>query len=598
MTGFTNEELVGMDGLKLIAPDWLDLVLKNIKSGYDQPYEVEGVRKDGSAYPLAIRGKNIPYKGREVRVIEFRDISARKQAEMELRKSEAKQRAMIENIVDVIAIVDQDGINRFKSPNVERWFGWKPEEIVGVSTWDNIHPDDLKGTQQVFADMLSKADATVTAECRYRCKDGSYKWIEFTAVNRLHDPDISGALLSYHDITDRKHAEEQRQKLENQLQQAQKMEAVGTLAGGIAHDFNNLLAIMSGNIDVIQHKHMAGNSSEENVEHIKNSISQAKNLVMQILAFSRQEEPELAPVDLSMVVGDVLNLFRSTIPATVEIAATVDSGPIVVNADKTQFQQIFINLCTNAVHAMEEKGVLRVKWEGVELAAQEIPGVADHQTGRYAKLSISDTGTGMEKETIARIFDPFFTTKGVGSGTGMGLSVVHGIVDQHGGFITVDSTLGQGTTFTIYFPTIRETGAVQKTNTAESLPTGTERILFVDDEECIADTCGELLEYQGYKVTSTTSSIEALEIFKASPDEFDLIFTDQTMPEMSGAEMAAEMLKIRPDISIILCSGYSAKVSEGEAKGIGIREFAMKPMDMKQLAIVARKVLDESGRPV
>ncbi len=532
-----------------------------------------------------------------MRVIELRDISQRKQAEMKLRKSEAKQRALIENIVDVIAIIDRDGINQYKSPNIERWFGWRPEEIVGVSTWENIHPDDIKSTQEVFASMLSKADATVTAECRYRCRDGSYKWIEFTGVNRLHDPDISGILLSYHDITDHKHAEEQRQKLENQLLQAQKMEAIGTMAGGIAHDFNNLLAIIGGNIDVIQYKHNAGNYSKESVEHIKKATTQAKNLVMQILAFSRQEEHKLVPVDLSMVVGEVLKLFRSTIPATVEIVTTIDVGTIIIKANTTQLQQIFINLCANAVHAMDEKGLLRINLEELELTTQEIPQFTDHQTGRYAKLSISDTGSGMGPETIDRIFDPFFTTKGVGFGTGMGLSVVHGLVEQHGGFITVDSTPEHGTTFNIYFPTIREVGAKYKTGTTETLPTGTERILFVDDEKCIADTCSELLEYQGYKVTSVTSSIKALEIFKSGPDEFDLIFTDQTIPEMSGVDMAAELLKIRPDIPIILCSGYSAKVSEVDAKGIGIREFCMKPMDMKQLAIVARKVLDESGKP-
>lgn len=284
------------------------------------------------------------------------------------------------------------------------------------------------------------------------------------------------------------------------------------------------------------------------------------------------------------------------VPATVEITSTTGSEAVLINADSTQLQQIILNLCANAVHAMDEKGLLRINLEEVKLTAQDIPSGTDLQAGKYAMLSISDTGTGMDKKTIDKIFDPFFTTKGVGIGTGMGLSVVHGIVEQHGGFINVDSTLGQGTTFNIYFPVVEELGTELKTDTAESLPTGTERILFVDDEECLADTCNELLECQGYRVTSTTSSIEALEVFRKSPEKFDLVFTDQTMPEMSGVELATELLKIRPDIPIILCSGFSAKVSEQEAKGLGIREFCMKPMDMKQLATVARKVLDESGQ--
>ena len=377
------------------------------------------------------------------------------------------------------------------------------------------------------------------------------------------------------------------------------MEAIGTMAGGIAHDFNNLLNIISGNIDMIQQKNQAESTSEENVEHIKNAAGRAKNLVAQILAFSRQEQHDLVPVDIAVAVDDSLNLLRSTLPATVEIMTTVDvdTGTLVINADTTQLQQVFINLCTNAVHAMNGKGLLKIDLKEVEFASREIFAIAGQHAGRYAELSISDTGCGMDETTINKMFDPFFTTKGVGEGTGMGLSVVHGIIEQHGGFITVDSTPGHGATFNLYLPVISEIAVELKTKAAGVLPTGTESVLFVDDEESIAYTFNELLEHLGYKVTSVTSSLEALDIFKANPHEFDLVFTDQTMPGTSGAELATELLKIRPDIPIILCSGYSSQVSEEDAKGIGIREFCMKPMDMKQLATVSRKVLDGSGQP-
>ncbi len=392
-------------------------------------------------------------------------------------------------------------------------------------------------------------------------------------------------------LAERKATDEEKAKLEEQLRQSQKMEAIGTMAGGIAHDFNNLLAIIRGNIDIIQRKQESGSPFDKNLESIDQSTSRAIDLTKQILAFSRKEKAALAPVDLAIAINGSLRLLRSTIPSRVKIESTVVKG-IVVNADVTQLQQIIINLCANAIHAMEGKGLLTVNLHEVELSARDIPATIVRQAGKYAKLTVADTGTGMDNETLARIFEPFFTTKGAVEGTGMGLSVVYGLVDSHGGFITVDSTLGQGTSFNIYFPTIDDRRQRTEVTTAQELPFGTERILFVDDEEDISSTYTELLEYQGYKVTSTTSSVEALAIFKGHPERFDLVFTDQTMPEMTGTELAAELLKIRPDIPIILCSGFSATTSENDAKSIGIRKFCTKPMNKNQLALVVRKVLD------
>ncbi len=385
------------------------------------------------------------------------------------------------------------------------------------------------------------------------------------------------------------------EKLEAQLQQAHKMEAIGTMAGGIAHDFNNLLSIIIGNIDIVQHKQNSGTSAEENVAHIKNATHRAKKLVAQILAFGRQEKPDLVSIDLVKAVTESLKLLRSTTPVSIEIMSTFADEPIVVNADTTQLQQVILNLSSNAAHAMADKGLLTVAVRKMELTSADIPKAGNPEPGPFAKISVSDTGTGMDKQTLERIFDPFFTTKEVGIGTGMGLSVIHGIVERHGGFITVDSTVGAGSTFHIFLPVINQNVGIKQTDKEPPLPTGTERILFVDDEESIAYTCNELLEYQGYTVTSVTSGIEALDLFKANPDAFDLVITDQTMPVMTGAELATELLKIRPDIHIILCSGYSARVSEEDAKGIGIREFCMKPMDMKQLATVTRRALDEEA---
>jgi signal transduction histidine kinase/CheY-like chemotaxis protein len=395
-------------------------------------------------------------------------------------------------------------------------------------------------------------------------------------------------------LAERKATDEEKAKLEEHLRQSQKMEAIGTMAGGIAHDFNNLLAIIRGNIDIIQHKQKNGNPFDKNLESIDQSTSRAIDLVKQILTFSRQEKTLFAPVDMAIAIKGSLRLLRSTIPSTVEIVSSVNE-PVLVNADTTQLQQILINLCTNAVHAMEGKGLLTFTLHEVELSAHEIPTSTNRQAGRYAKLTITDTGTGMDKETLARIFEPFFTTKGAVEGTGMGLSVVYGLVDSHGGFIAVDSILGQGTSFNIYFPTIDDRRQRSEVSTVQELPFGTERILFVDDEKDLSSTCTELLEYQGYKVTSSTSSVEALAIFKGNPETFDLVFTDQAMPEMAGTELAAELLKIRPNIPIILCSGFGTTTSENDAKSIGIRKYCTKPLNESQLVQIVRNVLDDGS---
>jgi len=526
--------------------------------------------------PETIEGfKSIP--------VSILDITERKRAEEEReRLSHA-----IEQAAETFVVTDSKGTIQYVNSAFEKITGYSSEEAIGQNPRilkSDEHNDEF---YREMWDTLTRGE-TWRGRLVNRKKDGTLYTEEATISPVL---DSSGKAVNYvavkRDIT-------QEIALGDQLRQSKKMEAVGQLAGGIAHDFNNLLAIINGNIDIVQHKHNSGSPPEENLEHIKEATSRAKDLVQQILAFSRQEPHKLVPVNLTIAVDESLKLLRSTLPATVEIMNTIDrSRAIFIKADTIQLQQVVINLCANAVYAMDEKGLLKISLTESEFNA---PQGTDQQAGRYAKLSVSDTGTGIDKDTIDRIFDPFFTTKGVGVGAGMGLSVVHGIVKQHDGFITVDSILGQGSTFNIYLPITEEGEEELSIEATEALPTGTGKILFVDDEECIADTCGELLEYQGYKVTSVTSSAEALEIFKASPDEFDLVFTDQTMPGMSGVELANELLKIRPEIPIILCSGYSAKVSEADAKGAGIREFCMKPMDMKQLARVARKVLDERGK--
>jgi PAS domain S-box-containing protein len=382
-----------------------------------------------------------------------------------------------------------------------------------------------------------------------------------------------------------------RQELEAQLLQTQKMEAIGTLAGGIAHQFNNLLAVIKGNLDLLERKQRCPEEIPGKIARINKAVSRATELVRQILSFSRPKSLQTEPLDLSLVLREDINFLRSTIPTSVEILTSINPGPICIDADNSQLQQILINLSTNAVHAMNSKGLLTISLDELELSERQLPVGASMLPGYYARLSVRDSGIGMTHETVDKIFDPFYTTKETSTGAGLGLSVVHGIVRAHGGFISVDSTLGHGSTFHIYFPMVKREKGASEPERNKSLPEGKERILFVDDEAYLVDLGVEMLEALGYSVTGAMSGNQALQRFIADPQAFDLVITDQTMPGMLGIELSAELVKIRPDIPIILCSGYSAMVSEDNFREKGIRKFCMKPMSMKQFALAIRKVL-------
>ncbi|MBW2169460.1 MAG: response regulator, partial [Deltaproteobacteria bacterium] len=380
-------------------------------------------------------------------------------------------------------------------------------------------------------------------------------------------------------------------KLEAQLQQAQKMEAIGTLAGGIAHDFNNILAAIIGYTEIASLQVAEDDKAKESLKEVLKSGRRAADLVKQILAFSRKGEQERIPVQIGLIVKEALKLLRASLPTTIEIHQNIESDTGIVEADPTQIHQILMNLCTNAGHAMrEEGGILEVTLTNVDIDARTIRQYPDMSPGPYLRLSVSDTGEGMTPEILGRIFDPYFTTKEVGEGTGLGLAVVHGIIKDHGGAITVYSEPGKGTTFHVYLPVIEKAAEPEK-ETLKPLPTGHERILFIDDEPGLVEIGRVMLGELGYDVVVRTSSIEALELFRIKPDEFELVITDMTMPKMTGDKLAKELMQIRPDIPIILCTGFSKRITEEKAKEIGIKAFVMKPLVMRDLANTVRKAL-------
>jgi signal transduction histidine kinase/ActR/RegA family two-component response regulator len=396
------------------------------------------------------------------------------------------------------------------------------------------------------------------------------------------------------EILERKRYEKEKANLEIRLRHAHRLETIGTLAGGIAHDFNNILTIIIGNTDLARLSVPEASPVHTKLKKVISASNRAKNLVSQILSFSRKDDPDLQAVRPHLIVKETVAMLRSTIPAMIMINEDIDRDCGTILVDPTQIDQILINLCTNGVHAMKEKGTLGISLKQKVLGEKEIFHRPDMAPGKYVELSVSDTGTGIDRAIIERVFDPFFTTKEVGEGTGMGLSMVHGIVMSHHGMITVDSEPGKGSTFRIYFPVV-ESEDVELEEKKLPLPTGAERILLVDDEEGIIELGRAILEQQGYRVTTKANAIEALAFVKSGPDEIDLVITDQAMPKMSGTELTAEIKKIRADIPVILCTGFSKKVSsEEEAKAFGITRLIMKPLDRQDLADIVRKTLDET----
>ena len=405
---------------------------------------------------------------------------------------------------------------------------------------------------------------------------------------------VSLLMDSIWSAVERKQMEEERRRLQAQLAQAQKMEAIGTLAGGIAHDFNNILGAILGYAEMARDGSNRGAPVIRELDKVLEAGHRAAALVRQILAFSRQGESRRAPIDPAPIVKEVVKLLRPSLPSTIAIHQRIAATRPVL-ADPTQLHQILMNLCTNAFHAMEEQGgELEIGLAQRHCTAVEIAGNPGLDPGDFVVLTVTDTGPGISPEVRARMFDPYFTTKETGKGTGMGLAIVHGIVSEYGGFITCDSEPGRGTTFRVLLPAI-DGEAVAAPGSEAAISTGQGRVLLIDDEEMLAEMGQAMLERLGYEVRVCTGSAEALAVFEHNPEQFDAVITDQTMPGLTGIELARAMLLLRPDLPIILCTGYSNLVDEGQAKAVGIHGFAMKPLAMKDLADLLRSALNRAN---
>ena len=584
LLGFSRDEMVGKTVGEL-SP-FSDLILNQAmlvrlqKDGYvryeDLPLETRTGRH------IAVEFVSNVYEAGDVKVIQcnIRDITKRKHTE----ESHARLATAVDQAAETIVITDTRGTIHYANPAFEKTTGYTVAEVIGKN------PSILKSGKQdpeYYQRMWAALERGETWVGHFinRRKDGTL-FHEDATISPVRD--TAGTIVNYvavkRDVT---HEIE----LEARFHQAQKIESIGQLAGGIAHDFNNILACIVGYIFLA--KTAAVNQPEitEHLEHIAKATDRAVDLVNQILTFSRQNKSEREPLVLNHVVLEALKLLRASVPATIRIQTELTETPLVL-ANLTAIHQVVMNLGTNAWHAMRDQpGILKVEVGMVMVDANIARTNADLREGRYVKLSVSDTGCGMDAATQQRIFDPFFTTKAVGKGTGLGLAVVHGIMKNHEGAITVYSQSGQGTVFNLYFPVL-EAEATLKKNVVKPIPRGAgEQILFVDDEAVLATLGKQVLDRLGYRVTALTSPLAALAAVRAEPDKFDLVITDLSMPVMDGAKLGTELRQIQPRLPIILTTGFSGFMTAEKVRELGFSELMGKPSTVQTLGETVYRVL-------
>ncbi|MCF8130382.1 MAG: response regulator [Deltaproteobacteria bacterium] len=584
LTGFEANEIIG---LKDPFPWWTGETFRKTQADFHSAM-VHGIeraeelfqKKTGEVFTVEISLKPI-FEGKKLvyHLANWVDISDRKRAVASLKRSEAKYRAMMETIKDPVYICSEDYRVQYMNQAMTERIG---EDGTGAFCYKALHDFDEKcpwcQKEKVHREGYASTDIVSPKDKR-----------SFSVSNAIFDnEDGSRSTISvFRDTTDFR-------QLQDRLQQSQKMESIGNVAGGVAHDFNNILFPILGLSELLLEDLPPDSMEYQNVQQILKSGERGKALIGQILAFSRRSEHQRMPVRVQEVVREVLTLCRSTIPANIEIYQFVQDNCGFVLADGTQLHQIIMNLMTNAYHAVEQKGgAISVRLEEEILTPSDLKTLS-LKPGKYVVLSVSDTGHGIAPSVMHKIFDPYFTTKKKEKGTGLGLAVVFGIVKEHGGDIEVNSEVEKRTTFNVYLPLVEDTSEMVSATQTQIQPKGTEWILLVDDEEPVLRTIKMILERLGYRVEIRNNSIGALGAFGADPMSFDLVITDLAMPKMTGDQLAEQLMAIRPDIPIILITGFSDRIDAQKAKRIGIKGFLPKPVKKVDLANLVRKLLDEA----
>jgi PAS domain S-box-containing protein len=592
--GRTQSELLGRRFMPLVHEEDRAPTAKAMEDLYHPPHtaymEQRAMTKDGWRWLAWADTAVLDDCGQVAAIIGVgRDITDQKLAEAALKESRDLFDSFMQHLPALAFIKDHQGRYVYTNLAFAKIYREPPGYRIGKTDrelWPEMVARSLIENDRKILDGGRILNTVETVEVAGQIQ---YHLVSKFPLYKADQPQFMGGVAI--DITDRMQTEEAKQELEFRLLQAQKMEAVGTLAGGIAHDFNNILSAVMGFTEMALQDLDSATIPALNLTKVMAASERARDLVRQILTFSRQAKVEPRPVQPKQIVAEVLRLLRASLPASIQIEEQIESDRVVM-ADPVQIHQVVMNLCTNARDAMEnDEGLLSVVLASEDLEAAFTKRYPQLVPGRYVKLIVKDTGHGIPPSQVNRIFDPFFSTKREEHGTGMGLAVVHGIVDRLGGIVTVESRKGQGTVFTIYLPAVDET-TVELSPPAQPSVSRGERILFVDDETLQVDLVTQMLKRLGYRVTAFTRSDEALAAFRENPDQFDLVITDMTMPNLTGDRLAREIMALRTEMPVILCTGYSEQVGEEKAVSLGIKGFAMKPLVMAELNALIRRVLD------
>lgn len=601
MFGYETEEFLKLNFRDIVAEDHLETVDKNFRrktlhgETVTGPYEIRVKTKDGSYKWVEVLSRVIMDGSRPIGVHgSARDVTTRKIAQENLKKSEAMYRALFDCAHDSIFVLDG---NVFLDCNEKtlRAFGCSREQLIGKSPWHfspAYQPDgslsEVKAKQKISAALNGQSQLF---EWRHNTATGKVfeAEVSLNRINNLNEPLLMAIVR---DLTNRRKVEKERESLRAQLNQAQKMEAIGTLAGGIAHDFNNLLQIILGYSDLILRKKEEWDHDYESAKAIKSASERGRDLVQRILTFSSNCEAKLAPIDLNSQIVRINDLLQRTIPKMIEIHLDLADRLPPVFADETQIEQILLNLAVNAQYAMKSGGKLTISTCAVALDDTFCHSYSDMSPGQHILLTVSDTGHGIGEQILDRIFEPFFTTKAQGEGTGLGLSMVFGIVKSYGGHIVCSSKPNVGTSFMLYFPTANIQAGELESSQVEVYPTGSELILVVDDEEAILNFVKELLSMVGYNVITSSSPLGAIELFRMYKNEIDMVILDLIMPQMGGKECLENLIRINPDVKAIIASGYASEADE-RAKILELAKgFVRKPYNTDELLLQIRRVLD------
>jgi PAS domain S-box-containing protein len=591
--GYSPAEIIGKTPFDLMVPDEAERVgevFGKITAHKEPIIDLENWNESKDGRRVCLMTNGVPVLDENGSLLGYigvdRDITDRKRAEEALRESEEKLRTILEANPDPIVVYDKNGHPRYLNPEFTKLFGWSLNELKG-----NFIPFVPENQREITSNKIKEIyehGDTDRIETKRLTKEGkAIDMLVSAAPIKGADEKPSGLVVCLTDISKTK-------ELEDQIRQAHKMEAIGTLAGGIAHEFNNILGIIIGNTELAIDDVPEWNPAKDCLKEIRKASLRAKDVVRQILSFARKTPATRKPIKISTIIKESMKLIRATIPTSIEIRQEILCDSEMILANPTEISQILINFCSNSIHAMEDKtGVLVARLETVTLNDRSAAQYEDLRAGKYVKLTVKDSGDGVDPEIMDRIFDPYFTTKEVDKGLGMGLAVVFGLVKKHDGAIKFTSEVGKGSTAAVLFP-IAEVQTETEMAETDDLPTGTERILLVDDEASIVKMVTQMLERQGYEVVGRTSSKEALELFQEEPGKFDLIITDMAMPDMTGDRLTQELINLRPNIPIILCTGHSDRIDKDKAEDLGIKAYTIKPLDMREFTKMIREVLDKT----